>query len=846
METLHQRWLERSSSDTERIKVQPLVSIICFCKDRASTIRRCIASVLNQSYRNIEFVVQDGASTDGTLEILRSYDDSRIKLVSEKDSGPAEGFWRVMNRCEGDIIGTCLSDEELLPDAVERAIGHFRAAPHLGAISCDGYVTDPTGKIINEFNAGEFNFVDYLFGWYCPFWPGSFFRRQALLEVGLKTHLWTIECLEFETWCRLATMHEVKYIPERMSKYAIHEKQLSQTKAAFHEHFDNRAVLIRRMFSKDGFFGENDAFLGGCLYNQLYLLYNHVRAYKLQEQMELLAQRMRDLVSGMDLRSRIQSMEYFNFVGAGLHNKKAAAGGISFVQRVSQLWNIVALRLPASWRQRIPRRVKRFLRLLLTGAILIAVNLKDSPKHVLGTLVGLFRNYRKSKDLFAPEFSPRVYHEIAKLYYARGQIEEALQYWRRAAVLEDAVVDGLACQAMLMAPSASYEGLLAAQTAWAGRYASPVPGLGKHTWKAYDGKRRVRVGYFCSFLDSDTIRFIMLQVIKQRDATRFETYGYSPSPSSSDIVEGFDHFRVTGSISDEKFVQQIRSDGIDVFVELSGFSPHHRFAAMASRCAPVQISYLNHTGTSGVLNVDYVLADAISVPSEEDCHFTETVWRLPGCFLCYNYDSADLPEVAPSPYQHNGYVTFGCFGSGGKINLQIIELWAEIMRRVPNSKFFIRNGQLDSSDNRQYLLDRFARYGIAQNRLRILGGTDRNTILKNYAELDVSLDTWPYCGGNSIAEPIWQGVPVITLKGERFSSRYGASLVIAAGTPELVGTTADEYVDISVRLALAPERLDHYRRNLRGMARKNGLSDANAFARKLEAAYIEMLRRVAA
>src|SRR6185503_16312449 len=168
MDFSHQKWLARVSSDTARILDEPLVSIICFCKDRAATIRRCIDSVLGQSYSNIEFVVQDGASTDGTLEILRSYDDPRIKIVSEKDSGPAEAFWKVMNRCEGDIIGTCLSDEELLPDAVERAVAHFRGAPHLGAITCNGFVTNTEGQVINEFNAGEFSFVDYLFGWYCP------------------------------------------------------------------------------------------------------------------------------------------------------------------------------------------------------------------------------------------------------------------------------------------------------------------------------------------------------------------------------------------------------------------------------------------------------------------------------------------------------------------------------------------------------------------------------------------------------------------------------------------------------------------------------------------------------
>jgi len=924
MESLHQRWLSRASSDTARILGEPLVSIICFCKDRAATIRRCVESVLNQTYKNIEFVVQDGASTDGTLEILRSYGDPRIKLVSQKDSGPAEAFWKVLNRCQGDIIGTCLSDEELLPDAVERAVSHFRSTPHVGAITCDGFVTDPTGKVIDEFNAGEFSFVDYLFDRYCPFWPGSFFRRQALIEVGLKDHRWTIECLEFETWCRLATQHEVRYIPERMSKYAVHDAQLSQTGQYFHEHFDNRAALIRRMFSGDGFFGQNSILLLGCLYNQLYLLYNHVRAYRLVDQMNLLGRRLRQLVEEIGLADRIQFLDYFAFAP-----KKKIISELAL-----HLWLRAALATPASVRRRIPRRAKRMGLNALIIAVNFALNTRDSIALILDTLkfwvkaIGKRRAIATAQpplkievasrrkinvnqivtnlsaraeatippsarrripgplkrmavgalkiatyvvvtatdaivlvldaikhriggaasraDIITPHPSLKIQHEVAQLYYARGQIDQALQLWRKAEALGSPTVDALACQAMLMSPSATYPRLLAMQQRWAERHAKPLPKLANHTWPAYDGKRRIRVGYFCSFLDSDTIRFQMNQVIRHHNRDNFEVYGYSPSRASPDIVEVFDKFRVTGVMSDDAFIRTIRSDEIDVFVELSGFSPQNRFTAMASRCAPVQISYLNHTGTSGTPNVDYVLADNVCVLSEEDRFFTEKVWRLPGSFFCFNFDGASLPDVASPPSRANGFVTFCCFGSGGKINGQMIALWAEIIKRVPNSIFFIRNAQLSKPDNRRYLQDRFRRFGVPAERLRILGGTDRETILKCYAEADISLDTWPYCGGNTIAEAVWQGVPVVTYKGNRFSSRYGSSLVMASGCPELVAETPQQYVDIAVQLAHNPERLDHYRRNLRKMAREHGLSDAKKFAANLESAYLDMLTRAMA
>lgn len=929
IQPIMQRPPQTASRDTFQDIDQPLVSIISFCKDRASTIRRSIDSVLSQSYRNIEFVVQDGASTDGTLEILREYNDPRIKIVSEKDSGPAEAFWKVMNRCQGEIIGTCLSDEELLPGAIEKAVECFRAEPQLGAITCDGYVTDTDGKIINEFNAGEFNFVDYLFGWYCPFWPGSFFRRQALIDVGLEYHDWTIECLEFETWCRLATQHEVKHIPIRMSKYAVHATQLSNTEQYFHEHFDNRALVIRKMFSDTGFFGNDDIKLNGCLYNQLYLLYNHVQAYKLADQAKVLSKRMEQLKRSISPLERINYIEYFNFLGNNF-GRNSLVNETHIFRRISSIWVRGALSIPANVRQRIPVVVKRGLRSALTLAMFLAFNAKYSMLFLgrmfyrllpsrpdderqaseeflkntaheaaerysaIGRRIwflgassipavlrrripvvaknGLRRALVLAKSLassvecslkftfhslylllpqrnatveepYSPEFSKKVYHDAAQIYYARGQIDQALQMWQRAEGLNDPMIDGLACQAMLMSPTATYEGLMKAQQRWADRYAIPDPALASHIWKPYDGKRRIRVGYFCSFLDSDTIRFIAVPVIRESDRQKFEFFAYSPSPVPSDIASVFDCVRVTGAMPDDEFVELVRADEIDIFVELSGFSPLNRFSAMASRCAPIQVSYLNHTGTSCVPNVDYILADAVSVLPEEDRFFSEQVWRLPGSFLSYNYDASKLPPVAPSPRLTKGYVTFGCFGSGGKINTQLIALWAAIMNRAPNSQMFIRNGQLSKQDNCDYMRAHFRRHGIGADRLRLLGGTDRQTILKCYDDVDISLDTWPYCGGNTIAEPICQGVPVVTLKSNRFSGRYGASLIAVAGCEDLIAESPEQYIDIAVALSQDSERLDYYRGNLRSMAREHGLTDAAKFAEKLDAAYLKMMKQ---
>jgi glycosyltransferase involved in cell wall biosynthesis len=234
----------------------PLVSVFMFVRNGAPTLRRAIDSVLRQTYSNIEFVVQDGASTDDTLEILRSYGD-RLKVVSEPDNGPSDGLWRALNRCSGDFIGSCLADEELLPDAVERAVAVFLKEPEVGAITGDAMITDLSGRQTGLWTSGPFNLADYLMADYSPYFCASFFRRRALLDAGLKTDGWNPECIEFELWCRLATCSSIKYVPGIVAKYATHPDQSSNKPGDTVVHVRGRLNLIMAMCSDQGFLGPN-------------------------------------------------------------------------------------------------------------------------------------------------------------------------------------------------------------------------------------------------------------------------------------------------------------------------------------------------------------------------------------------------------------------------------------------------------------------------------------------------------------------------------------------------------------------------------------------------------------
>lgn len=429
------------------------------------------------------------------------------------------------------------------------------------------------------------------------------------------------------------------------------------------------------------------------------------------------------------------------------------------------------------------------------------------------------------------------YADVAGGYYEqRGQIEQALSEWQRAEELRSEDVDSRVCQAALKSVNWSDRDRLAAQIQWARRHAVSLHDQGAIEFTPFSQQRRIVVGYLCGWWDSSTIRGQAIPFISRHDRSKFKVIGYSPARCGNSITQHFDEFRVAGKLSHVELAELIRRDKCDVLVEFSGFSPNHRFAVMGARCAPVQISYLNHAGTSGIVNVDYVIADDIALPQECSEYYSEKVLRLPVSFFNFNYDWDRFPDAGPAPCVAAGHLTFGCFGGESKINDAQIYMWAKLLSALPTARLFLRNRGLATAENRAFMARRFRQWGIGESRLRLEPGGDRYSILKDYGDVDVSLDTWPYNGGNTIAESLWQGVPVLTILGSTFASRYGASLLTASGCADLVASDLDDLVRKAQELDDDRSRINRLRAELRRMMHDFGFSDSERFCRKWEQA----------
>jgi predicted O-linked N-acetylglucosamine transferase (SPINDLY family) len=306
------------------------------------------------------------------------------------------------------------------------------------------------------------------------------------------------------------------------------------------------------------------------------------------------------------------------------------------------------------------------------------------------------------------------------------------------------------------------------------------------------------------------------------------------------IKRSCDTWRNIVGVADEAVAKLVRSDGIDILVDLSGHTNGNRLLVFARKPVPIQVTYLGYANTTGMKAIDYRLTDALSdPPGMTDQLNTEKLWRLPICAWCYQ-----PPEIAPDIQPRgDGPITFGCFNAFGKINPRLTAIWAELLKVVPGSRLLLKSVGAGEASSRQRLAGQFAEHGIASERIEMLGRiADLRGHLELYHRVDVALDTFPYHGTTTTCEALWMGVPAVCLAGKTHVSRVGVSLLNCVGLLELVAKTPEEYVSIASELAANLSRLSGLRGRLRNTLKSSPLMDGARFAGEVEGAYRQMWR----
>ena len=453
-----------------------------------------------------------------------------------------------------------------------------------------------------------------------------------------------------------------------------------------------------------------------------------------------------------------------------------------------------------------------------------------------------------------PKMSP-AYHHIGNILVEKGDVEGAVEAYQSALAIDPRAHATLSSMmfAMLYTDRHGSSERAELRRIYAQSFEVPALPLVLPHANARDLERRLKVGYVSGDFRDHSVAFFVEPVLEHHDRSQVEVYAYYTNVRKDEVTARLrsvvDHWRDCIEMSDDAMVAAIRADGIDILVDLSGHTYGNRLLAFARKPAPVQVSWVGCPMASGLQAIDYFLTDEQATPVGAPQHAVDVarsgnadgLVRLPGGFSVYRPPEA--PPLQDAPALASGRITLGSFNKFAKMSDRAVALWSRLLQREPGFTLLLKDVSFSDADVCARTRARFAAHGVNPARVRLVGRTEKKSDhLAMYGEVDIALDTFPYCGVTTTCEALWMGVPVVSLVGQDFVSRMGASLLDAVGQPHWAAHDEDSYIARVRELAADVPRLNAVRHGLRDQMERSPLRQEVTFTRTLEAAYRRMWR----
>jgi len=451
--------------------------------------------------------------------------------------------------------------------------------------------------------------------------------------------------------------------------------------------------------------------------------------------------------------------------------------------------------------------------------------------------------------------SSGMLNNMGNVAKAQGRIAEAEDYFRRAIEIDpsDHKTHSNLLLCLQSKPDYDRVEIFHEHIRWAKLHTSSIKACSSYRNQP-DPDRKLRIGYVSPDLRTHAVGYLVEPILANHDPGQYEIFCYAEVSAPDNFTKrlrSMTHaWRSTCNMSDSQLVAKIRSDEIDILVDLAGHTNNNRLKVFAYKPAPVQVSYLGYSDTTGMSSIDYRLTDEVTDPAGDEIYYSENVYYLRNGFSCYA-PPAGTPEISRLPAGVAKAVTFACLNNLYKINPSVLDLWSRILHNVPASRMIIFRHVLKGKA-RDNLYREFEKRGIDGKRVDLQSELPAEYYQKYphgiwhmglFDKIDIMLDTFPRDSHVIACEALWMGVPIVTLYGGRHSGRICASVLTAVGLPELIASTPDEYLNIAAHLANNLDELELIRKELRDRMKNSSLCDAGSFTKILEEAYRDMWAR---
>ena len=349
--------------------------------------------------------------------------------------------------------------------------------------------------------------------------------------------------------------------------------------------------------------------------------------------------------------------------------------------------------------------------------------------------------------------------------------------------------------------------------------------------------KKIRVGFVSGDYGNHPVSHYLLNTINHISEKKFELIAYSNSNRMDEITlelkKRFNFWRKINHLSDTEVINLVSKDSVDILFDLSGHTAKNRLSIFVNKVAPVQVTWCGYNASTGLKEIDYIIVDPYVVPLTEQKYFTEKIFQLPNTFQCISIN--DDIKIDHSSYQNKKDITFGSFNNLSKINDNVIDVWSEILKKVQNSKLFLKAKQLDNLAIVENIKMKFQKNGINAEKIITEGQSKtREEMLKKYNKIDIALDPFPYPGVTTSLEANWMGVPLLTKKGNNFYSRIGTSINKNLNMENWIANNEKDYILKAISKASDLEKLFQIKKELRNKFIKSPLSNVKLFAKNFE------------